>query len=376
MKTKIVLAAGFSLISWLLPFKASAATFSKMYVFGDSTSDTGNEFNVNTFAKQFLDPTTPILPPSPLYFNGRYSNGPVWVEYLAEDLGFALTPSTELVVGNPITIAESGFRTNLSYGGATVTQSVNFAFWGAETGFGNTNPRLPGVLEQMQGFIDDLRVTNSSADPNALYIVLAGANNYVTGRFIEAEEPVDNIATAVSSLYNVGARNFLVPNLPDFGKFPVARSLGSEVAVDLTTVVKEHNSLLGTTFERLNQSLPEINLIPLDLYSFINDRIANPTKYGYTNVTAPCLVGEFPNFSVCDRPEEYLFWDSVHGTTVFYASMGEFASEAVTSKAKSIAEPTPLVFYSLLGLVGVLLKFLKLRLFYRRNSSEIEDLRD
>src|SRR3954468_5021943 len=45
----------------------SASAFEHLVVFGDSLSDTGNA--------------------------GRFSNGPVWVEYLADRLGLTLSPS-------------------------------------------------------------------------------------------------------------------------------------------------------------------------------------------------------------------------------------------------------------------------------------------
>ena len=50
-----------------------AAPITDLYVFGDSLSDTGNLFAL-TFG---------IEPPSPPYFDGRFSDGPVWVETLA-----------------------------------------------------------------------------------------------------------------------------------------------------------------------------------------------------------------------------------------------------------------------------------------------------
>lgn len=354
MKKTIFLVTGFSLLSLMLPFEALAATFSKMYVFGDSLSDTGNEFNITTFAKQFVDPTTEIDPISPPAFNGRDSNGPLWVEYVAKNLGLTLTPSTELAVGAPINTTPNGFGINFSYGGATTTQSVNFAIGGAETGFDNaTDPRLSGVLREIQGYTNDLRVANSSADSDALYIVWAGANDYLSARFLQSTEAVGNIETVVTSLYNVGARNFLVPNLPDLGKTPLAISLGTEAAADLTALTEDHNSRLDTTLDGLNQSLTDINLISPNFYSLFNDQIDNPQEFGLTNVTEACLTGESPAFSICDNPDEYLSWDNIHPTAVTHARIGEFASAALTSKPKPVPEPS-----SVLGILAlVVLRF-------------------
>ncbi len=51
----------------------------EMYVFGDSLSETGNFYAVTGATGRPED----ALPPSPLYFNGRFSNGKAWVEYFA-----------------------------------------------------------------------------------------------------------------------------------------------------------------------------------------------------------------------------------------------------------------------------------------------------
>jgi phospholipase/lecithinase/hemolysin len=365
MKRTLFLTAGFSLLSFIFLLKASAATFSKMYVFGDSLSDTGNEFNITTFAQQFVDPTTVIDPLSPPNFQGRDSNGPLWVDYLAEDLGLTLTPSSQLAVNSPLTITNNGFGVNFSYNGATTTQSVNFAIGGAETGFENaTDPRLVGVLRQIQGFTDDLKVNNSSADPNALYVIFAGVNDYQSGGIVEVSEPVNNIATAVKSLFDKGARNFLVPSMPDLGKTPLAMSFGAEVSNNLSNLTSEHNSVLDQTLSDLSSSLTGINLISPDANSLFQNILDNPRDFGLTNVTESCLDGEYPNFSVCDRPNEYLFWDSIHPTTIPHERLGELARASLTHK--SVPESSSLVSISVLGLTWLLHK----RQYFRKSGKD------
>src|SRR5262249_22192134 len=61
---------------------ASAAAYSQLIIFGDSLSDTGNAFLG----------TGQTIPPSPPYFQGHFSNGPVWVERLAEALDLDASP--------------------------------------------------------------------------------------------------------------------------------------------------------------------------------------------------------------------------------------------------------------------------------------------
>src|SRR5262245_14581793 len=103
-----------SLTALLLPSSAQARNpLTEVVVFGDSLSDTGNLF--------LASGGTVATPP---YFNGRFSNGPVWVEVLADKLGLdAPTPS--------------------------VLGGTNFAFGGAETGAGLSSFDTPNVGMQI-----------------------------------------------------------------------------------------------------------------------------------------------------------------------------------------------------------------------------------
>src|SRR3954468_4438171 len=81
--------------------------YSQIVVFGDSLSDTGN-VNNQTFG----------ISPGSGYYEGRFSNGPVWVEGLATNLGVAAP-----------TYSRGGGR-DYAYGGAhTGGGSVNYTFF-------------------------------------------------------------------------------------------------------------------------------------------------------------------------------------------------------------------------------------------------------
>ncbi|AOY78861.1 SGNH/GDSL hydrolase family protein [Moorena producens JHB] len=88
--------------------------FTNLYVFGDALSDSGNVFNISKAGNQ-VNPTIPITPQSPPYFQGRFSNGPIWVDFLADALDIEVKPSTDLSVVlpdspilSPITITPDG----------------------------------------------------------------------------------------------------------------------------------------------------------------------------------------------------------------------------------------------------------------------------
>ncbi|MBF2065884.1 MAG: SGNH/GDSL hydrolase family protein [Calothrix sp. C42_A2020_038] len=250
-----------------------------LYVFGDSLSDVGNMYRA----------TTGSYPPNPPYFQGRYSNGQVWVEYLASKLAL------------------------------NAKQSVNFAYGGATTGKVNSNG-IPGLLGQVEKFTSQL-----DANDNALYLVWAGANDYIYGT-ANSTAPVTNITQAIESLLNAGAKKILVANLPDLGNLPATRNNASSQF--LSAVTTAHNQGLAKSLSQLRQKLDsQSQILELDMSSLYQDAISNPTKYGFTNVSSACLN----QGATCSNPDEFLFWDGIHPTTAAHKIIAENALTALNS---------------------------------------------
>jgi phospholipase/lecithinase/hemolysin len=333
-----VIATGFFVLSVLFPVKTFAATFSGIYTFGDSLSDPGNVYNISKQLNS-VDPLVPIIPPSPPYFEGRFSNGPNWVDYLSEDLGL-----------NPTTV------TALPSGG-NPAQGINFAFGGATTGTANTidpDPRLWGLQQQVGAFTSLLPPTK--ADPNALYIVWAGANDYLpngTGfqPFDKPDISLANISAAVTTLAGVGAKNIMVVNLSDLGQIP--QTIGTPLSKPLDTLIAAHNAGLSQTINLLSQNLgSDVNLIPLDVKTLADRVTDNPAQFGLTNVTDACLPDIFAPTS-CPNPDEYLFWDTKHVTTVGHKLVGDLAFSVLTAKpSERVSEPTSAVAIFAFGVLG------------------------
>ena len=316
---KTILTTGFFLLSFMFPLKILAAqNYEDIYVFGDSFSDTGNAFNA----------TNRTFPPSSTYFDGRFSNGSVWVEYLAQDLGLSFNP-----------------RTNFAYGGAT-------------TGVDNISvPGLPGLQQQISSFTAE----NPSVNPNALYIVWAGANDYFSyfaGDVPNPNQTVANLSAAVTSLAAIGAQDIMVVNQPDLGKFPVA-NFNSQTPSLFSTLSDAHNSALDATINFLSQQLnPDINIIPLNINNLFSRIIAEPKEFGLTNVTNYCLQKSvvplnLPTQPVACNPDEFLFWDPVHPTTVAHQLIGEYAFSVL--KPASVPEPSTGLGVLAFGALGTVL---------------------
>lgn len=99
--SKTRLLAGVAILAALA---APAAKAGSLYVFGDSLSDDGNLYKLTG------------LPPAP-YYKGRFSNGPVWVEYLPALSGLSSSPANNFAYGGaftgPLTIGGVNAGTNL-----------------------------------------------------------------------------------------------------------------------------------------------------------------------------------------------------------------------------------------------------------------------
>ena len=253
-------------------------SISGIYAFGDSLSDTGNFFNATGL-------------PGPPYYQGRISNGIIWIEHL-------------------------GMKQQLD-----PAEVVSYAFAGATTGRENENDDpangvyFPGMQDELDLF--ELDLNGAPADPGALYIVWAGANDFfVFGPSVDTiAYGVSNTVTAVQRLYQLGARRIMVVNLPDLGLTPYGRSTADPAG--LSFISAAYNSTLEAALAELASS--GIRTMRVDASGVLQDIVANPATYDLSNVTDAYL----PNF--VGDPAQYLFWDSVHPTTDGHAI---FAKEA------------------------------------------------
>ncbi len=267
-----------------------------IYVFGDSLSDNGNLFSESG----------DLAPPSPPYFDGRFSNGPVWVDYLDDML-----PRAEL---------------------------NDFAFGGSFSDTGNVNGPFPGVLEQVAAFVD----TGPALMPRDLCIVWSGANNYIFEP-LTSDPPtiVADVSTAIDELAEAGCQSFLIPNLPNIGETPFG--IGTGLQALLTAKIEDHNDKLADEVDLLREDLG-IEIILLDVNTIFARALAG--QLGFVNSTVPCIVGITPTGAcpVDDTGQiemvapRALFMDVVHPTTAAHRLIAAFAFGALAaSQGKQIA---------------------------------------
>lgn len=267
------------------------APFSKLVVFGDSISDDGNLFGA----------TGGAIPPAPYYVNGRFSNGPVWVEFLAEQLGLA------------------DDLENYAFGGACSGREsyVSFAYG---------IPGLPGLQDEIDMFA---HASGGRADPRALYIVQAGANDiflWTESGMPDslsdfADQVARNIADAVTRLKKMGARHILVADIADLGLTPDAQAGGFE---ELLSVVTQTVNTAVLAKLKTNKHCPGPAVDFFSMYAAMHAIVDDAALFGFSNVTYPYLV------VLAGDPDGFLFWDGVHPTTMGHGALADFAYARLT----------------------------------------------
>jgi phospholipase/lecithinase/hemolysin len=304
------------------PGVASAGPITGLHVAGDSLSDEGNGFIL----------TGGVFPPPP--YDQRASNGPVAVEYLANALGVPLSPSATGGTNHAVLGATTG-PVGIPSAPPLTTENV------AAIQYGQPALEGTGLLRQA----GDILLGGPIADPNALFFVWGGANDlFVNPSPATAANAINNLATVISMLYGGGARQFLVPNLPDLSMTPSGLSLLPAQRAGLQALTVGFNLGLAGALNGLS-TLPGIDIQPFDTFALFNAIVADPAAFGFSNTTMPCITGNLQvGGSICADPDSYLFWDSVHPTTAGHAVLGSAFAAAV---AEPIPEPASL---TLLGL--------------------------
>ena len=260
--------------SLLAPGRAAQSTtpaYDNLYVFGDSYCDVGNLFIA----------TGGAVPSAP-YYNGRFSNGLIWVDHVAGFLGVPLAPSL------------SG-GTDYAFGGAWVTAPQPLA----------GGAFIPSVRQQVELYLGG---HGGEADPNAMYI-LEGGGNDILGTTTGSPQALafkiaGRLVDCAIMLREAGARHFIIPNLFNVGLLPAAMGNASFATAASTATNEFVNSLLA-----LEDNRQGVQILRMDVFGLLNAVQTDPTQFGFTDIKMPCLTT-----APCAHPDRTFFWDMHHPT--------------------------------------------------------------
>ena len=299
-----------------------AASFSEAIVFGDSLSDSGNYFT--QFGGMSVQPyETENVPSEPYAVGGHhFTNGATWVEKLTRQLQI---PNS----GSPSEVSPGLFR-NYAVGRSRARAVL------LDGVFSEVN-----LTTQVDSFLAD---EYDQAPGAALYIIWIGSNDVADALFapdgvgaVIMGAALQNTFAQIQRLYEHGARHFLILNMPNFALTPLVLDFVSVYPVPDQEILLQNISMASVGYNQalagnlafMQSMLPDMDVISLDVFSVMNDIVANPELYGLEIVDEACIIPDTQGQAYCSNWGRYLFWDAQHPTREGHSIIAEQAEMAI-----------------------------------------------
>jgi outer membrane lipase/esterase len=316
---------------------AQAQSFSNVVVFGDSLSDAGNVAALLHLPAGNSFTTNP---------------DPVYAQIVAAAFGVNLTNVSPYIAGTT--------GTDYAVGGAcSRANAVGFTCVNDPSGAAG----LFSLSNQVGGY---LGAHGGHADPDALYMLWGGANDIFTyarqaglGQISSAQAQQLTGLSALTTvglaqtLQTAGARTIVVFNLPDLGLTP--DNFGTANQAGASGLAFAFNSTFNGGLATLQDGI-----VPINTFGLINEIVANPGLYGFTNVTGRACTGPGAPSSVACGPAgsglpytyaagtnaSFLFADGVHPTGAAHAMLANVVIGTLAAPGQvSLAGELPLQVY-------------------------------
>ncbi|PWA02715.1 hypothetical protein BB558_001146 [Smittium angustum] len=290
----------------------SAGIKPQLVVFGDTLSDIGNIENV-TF----------VVP----WWNGHFSTGPIWNEYLAYYKNYTL-----------VSYAIGGATSNNTFVNMLAQDNV-------------TTSSVPDQIVTYTGVFGGKYNTSALADD--VVAIEIGANDFLRIALLLAGDEIDvpafidglvsNIINSLQSLIEFGYRKLLVTDIPDFKTIPEVIAFGETVSFKIDEYVRAANTKLNVAAQKLatdnSESIDYVRVV-----SFYNTLSAVTKKnvadaLSITVVDKECYpVANRTLISSCDNPDQYVFADLIHPTTTIQALLGAIFAEIIDNGSFNYTE--------------------------------------
>ena len=287
--------------------------FRKIYIFGDSLSDPGNVYALSGQSSEAPYDLIPSAPYKNKHHLFTFSNGRTWAQEFTKKMHAKKA-------GNPVLESPS--------------KNGNYAFGGARVRPDSESLAPSGTAQLGLYFAE-----HGKADKKALYVIQFGGNDVRDALEVfdpmaaspqEAELIIQSAVVTtlgmINTLYQSGARHFLVVNAPDISHAPAVKLAGPGAIFVSSLLATAYNNGLDLGLENLKK-LPGVSIKRLNLFSIINEVIDSPEKFGVSNTESPCLHFYVKSGAKCKKPKTYLFWDGIHPTATIHKQVGKRAAK-------------------------------------------------
>ena len=267
------------------------ATFSSLYIFGDSVSATATNQYSGTITND--------------YYGRRYCNGRCWVEVLAQRQGLG---------ANSLTNVNWAYSSNnLSfYGHYSPLLVTNVNKFTAPANATNSLFVVWVCNADFVGDISDASVGAPNAPNNGTNLALwtTAINQHLTNHF-----------RAITNLYAKGARTIIAPNALNIVTAP---QFNGNADAAYNSFVRQRVINFNTNYvvmlKQIQASSPGLKIYVPDLFSLFENALTNAAAYGLTNALHGGLsidvidavgYGLLPNANTNGPGANYIFWDPV-----------------------------------------------------------------
>ena len=283
------------------------------------------------------------IPPWP-YYKGRFSDGPVWPEYLRTMMSIPENKSMNFAHGGSWTLCFDDKNNALVDLGKL--SEVKLSSRLPHLSLGTLIPPCLNLQIKTNLLGTQTESGQSQVPPNSIAFILSGANDYISG-IENTDIVVTEQAKAIDYLIERGVSHVVWFKLPDITIAPKYNNTDPMDKQKIADIIQRHNNNIDVIASTFQARYPQVQLIVFDLWEVQNNLHANlELDYPFANVVNSCLQGENGNASlatsqfrqytsnqafnhsnnhlstdiksICAAPENYYFWDELHPTTTVH----------------------------------------------------------
>ncbi len=299
-------------ICLLSPLPSIAGSYNKMFVFGDSLSDSGNLATLAAFAPDGSGPDEFRFLNAPPYDHG-FTNGPTAVFRLADLLQVPNFKSS-------LYLLQTIDGTNYAVAGARAAGSAEIDL--------NT---------QIGAFLASLQPQGGKAPSDALYILFIGGNDIRDMRdaadlkavYSTLQKAKQNIRNNLSLLISLGAKHIMVVNSPNIGNLPETKLIAQQtnnpnIIKKATLFTLAYNQALADTVKDIEKK-SHMDLVLFDVFTFFNNIVKDSRSLLFSNAKNACYSSvAFVYYPICDSShlDAFVYFDEIHPTRRVHERVG------------------------------------------------------